>query len=108
MEAIVKPLAWSDMPPGMTMPFKMMRAPFIGWVMISVANMFVKKMIPEMIVRKLSKEEFEYYKKPYPTIASRKPVRVWPTEVPFDGKPKHTFEVIKSYPESTEGHGWTA
>ena len=43
MEAIVKPLAWSDMPPGMTMPFKMMRAPFIGWVMISVANIFVKK-----------------------------------------------------------------
>ena len=100
MEAIVKPLTWSGMPSNnLRIAFRMMRMPFIGWLMISVANMFVKKMIPDMIVRKLSKEEFEHYKEPYPTIASRKPVRVWPTEVPLDGKPKHTYEVIKSYSE---------
>ena len=100
MEAIVKPLTWSGMPSNnLRIAFRMMRTPFIGWLMISVANMFVKKMIPDMIVRKLSKEEFEHYKEPYPTIASRKPVRVWPTEVPLDGKPKHTYEVIKSYSE---------
>ena len=26
-------------------------------------------------------------------------MRVWPNEVPFDGKPKHTYEIIKSYGE---------
>ena len=36
---------------------------------------------------------------PYPTVASRKPVRVWPNEVPLDGKPKHTYDIIKSYGE---------
>jgi len=69
MEAMVKPLTWSGMPSvGLQIAFRMMRTPFVGWLMISVANMFVKKLVPDMIVRKLSKEEVEYYKKPYPTI----------------------------------------
>jgi len=50
-----------------------------------------------MIVRKLSKEEYDYYKKPYPTIASRKPVRVWPLEIPIDGKPKRVQEKVVAY-----------
>jgi len=97
MEAMVKPIKWSTMPADFVMAFKMFRTPFVGWLMISVANMFVKKMIPDTIVRKLSKEEFDTYLKAYPTIASRKPVRVWPTEVPIDGKPKHTHDLIESY-----------
>ena len=97
MEAMVKPIKSSSIPPNLRMAFKMMRAPYLGWLMISVANMFVKKMIPDTIVRKLSTEEFDNYLRPYPTIRSRKPVRVWPTEVPIDGKPKHTHDIIKSY-----------
>jgi len=100
MEAMVKPLTWKGMPSAsLRMAFRMMRTPGIGWLMISVANMFVKKLIPDMIVRKLSKEEIDYYEMPYPTIASRKSVRVWPMEVPFDGNPKHTYEIIKAYGE---------
>jgi len=97
MEAMLEPLTWSAMPPNMRMPVKMMRTPLIGWLIISVANVFVKKMIPDMIDRKLSKEEFEYYKKPYATIASRKPVRVWPMEIPIDGKPKRVYEKVDAY-----------
>jgi len=99
MEAMYKPLEWSDLPKDFKMMFKMLRTPFVGWLMVSVANMFVKKMIPEMIVRKLTKEEFDHYKKPYPTIASRKPVRVWPMEVPISGKPKGVVEKIGAYGE---------
>ncbi len=97
MEAIYKPMSWDQLPPGMDKMFKMLRTPFIGWLMISVANMFVKKMIPDMIVRKLTTEEFEYYKSPYPTISSRKPVRVWPMEVPLDGEPKRVHEKTAAY-----------
>ena len=97
MEAIFRPITWSSMPPGMKMPFKMLRTPFIGWFMISVANMFVRKMIPDMIVRKLNEEEIKYYKMPYPTISSRKPVRVWPLEIPIDGKPKRVHEKVEAY-----------
>ena len=99
MEAMVKPMSWNSMPSDMRLPFKLMRTPFIGWLMVSVANMFVKKLVPDTIVRKLSKEEFNNYLKPYPTIKSRKPVRVWPREVPLDGKPKNTHNIIKSYGE---------
>lgn len=97
MEAIYKTLTWSDMPKGMGKIFRVLRAPFFGWLIISVANMFVKKMIPDMIERKLTPEEFEYYKSAYPTIASRKPVRVWPQEIPIDGKPKRTHDKIQAY-----------
>lgn len=98
MEAMVKPLTWDGMPSAkLRVMFKMLRAPFVGWLMVSVANMFVNKMIPDMIVRKLSKEEHDHYREPYPTIASRKPVRVWPQEVPFDGSPAHTHKVIDGY-----------
>ena len=100
MEAMVRTLTWKGMPSsGLRMAFRMMRTPGIGWLMISVANMFVKKLLPDMIIRKLSKEEIDYYEMPFPTIASRKSVRVWPIEVPLDGNPKHTYEIIKAYGE---------
>lgn len=99
LEAIYKPIEWSEMPKDFKMAFKMMRTPFLGWLMISVGNMFLKKMLPDMIERKLTDEEFEYYKKPYQTIKSRKPVRVWPMEVPLGGKPKNVVAHVKAYSE---------
>ena len=99
MEAMIKPMEWNDFPKEFRMPFKMMRTPFVGWLMISVANMFVKKMLPDATIRKLSKEEFEYYLKPYPSIASRKPVRVWPKEVPLGGKPRRVNKKVAAYSE---------
>jgi len=97
MESLVKPMKGSDLPSDLKMMFLMMRMPILGWLMISVANMFVKQMIPKTIVRKLTSEELQNYLDPYPTISSRKPVRVWPTQVPIDGKPKNTNDLINSY-----------
>ena len=97
MEALIKTMNWEDFPKGYKMAFKMIRAPFIGWFMLSVANMFLKKIVPDSIVRKLSKEEFDHYLEPYPTIASRKPVRVWPTQIPINGKPSRMYDIISSY-----------
>jgi haloalkane dehalogenase len=97
MEAMTKPMTWKEMPKDMRLPFRMMRTPFIGWIMISVANMFIKKMIPDTIVRKLTKKEFDYYKKPFLTIKSRKPIRVWPQEVPLSGKPGGVVKIISDY-----------
>jgi len=97
MEAVYKPMQWKEMPNDMDKVFKMLRTPFIGWLMVSVGNMFVKKMLPDMIARKLTPEEFEHYKKPYPTIASRKPVRVWPQEVPIAGEPKGVHDKVSAY-----------
>ena len=99
MEALIKPMTWEDFPPEYKIIFRMIRAPFVGWLMLSVANMFLKKVLPDSIIRKLSKEEFDYYLKPYPTIASRKAVRVWPQQLPISGKPKHVYDKIAAYNE---------
>lgn len=55
-------------------------------------------MLPDMIVRKLSDEEQDFYASPYPTPKSRKPLLAWPQDVPFaDGKPTTATESIKSW-----------
>ena len=99
MEGMYKSLGWKDLPRDYQMAFRMMRTPGIGWLMINVGNIFLKKMLPEMIVRKLTEVETAYYNEPYPTIKSRKAVRVWPVDVPLGGKPKHSSDPIKAYHE---------
>ncbi|MEE8336050.1 MAG: haloalkane dehalogenase [Candidatus Neomarinimicrobiota bacterium] len=97
MEAMLRPMNWEDFPSGFKIGFKLFRTSRIGWLMISVMNMFVTRILPQAIVRKLSVEEKEYYAAPYKTIKSRKPVRQWPCEIPIEGKPEDMYEVIANY-----------
>ena len=97
MEAIVRPSKWSEFPRDFKMGFKLFRTPGVGWLMISVMNMFVKQILPQAIVRELSEEEKRYYASPYPTIASRKPVRQWPCEIPIDGTPADVHQAVEEY-----------
>ncbi|MCP4259788.1 MAG: haloalkane dehalogenase, partial [Planctomycetes bacterium] len=97
MEALVRPLNWSDFPSDFKTGFKLMRRPGIGWLMISAANMFVKQILPQAVVRELTEEEKTYYGEPYQTIASRKPVRQWPLEIPIEGKPADMHDIITRY-----------
>lgn len=97
MEAMVGPLTWAKLPADFRLAFRMMRTPGIGWLMIAVANMFIKKMLPQATHRKLSPEAQAYYASAFPTIASRKSVRQWPLEVPISGKPADNVAVIEAY-----------
>lgn len=97
MEAFLKPLKWEDMPSDEKMGFKLFRTPGIGWLMLSVMNMFLTQLVPKMIVRKLSVAEKDYYEAPFKTIQSRKPVRQWPCEIPIDGQPSDVHEIMSNY-----------
>ncbi len=97
MEAIVKTIRWADMPKEFSSGFKLLRTPFVGWLMISVMNGFVEKILPQAIVRKLTKEEMQKYREPYPTIKSRKPLRQWPLEIPINGKPERMGKIVAEY-----------
>lgn len=97
MEALVKPVRWDDFPPDFKMGFRLMRTPWIGWFMISVANMFVTQILPQAVVRPLSEEEMAHYREPFQTIASRKPVRQWPCEIPIDGTPQDVQAAVSEY-----------
>lgn len=97
MEALLRPMNWEDFPNKYKLGFRLFRAPGIGWLMISVMNVFVTKMLPQSIIRKLSAEEQDYYAAPYRSIKSRKAVRRWPCEIPISGKPEGVYEVIMDY-----------
>ena len=75
----------------------MIRMPVFGSLMVKTANIFVKKMLPDMISRDLTDTEMEYYTAPYPTSKSRKPLLAWPQDVPFGGKPKAVAEAVSSW-----------
>ncbi|MEL7002782.1 MAG: haloalkane dehalogenase [Bacteroidota bacterium] len=100
MEAIYKAPRWAATSPKVKKSFQMLRGRITGWLMIGVANMFVKSVLPKTVVRALSEEEKKNYAAPYPTIKSRKPLRVWPRQIPFDGTPKEVNDIIENY------HNW--
>ena len=50
MEAMTGPLTWPRMPSTFRAGFLFMRSPGIGWLMISVADMFVKKFYPNWYI----------------------------------------------------------
>jgi len=99
MEGMIRGLSIDDMPGSLRMAMRMMRAPVTGWLMISVANLFMKKMLPDLTYATLSPEALAYYRSAYPTIASRKPIRQWPREVPLDGVPADNAAVVEAYRE---------
>ena len=99
MEAVIRPITWEWLPKRFRTTFKLWRTPVIGWVMLSVANMFINQVIPRATMRELTDEELTHYREPYPTIASRKPVRTWPLEVPISGTPARVHDKVAAYNE---------
>ena len=102
MEAIIRPVKWSDFPGGFKTGFKLMRTPYLGWLMICGMNFFVTGILPKATIRKFTPDEMAYYKMPYKTIRSRKPVRVWPLEIPIDGKPARMHSIISGYSQKLQ------
>jgi haloalkane dehalogenase len=75
---------------------RMMRSPGCGWLMISVANIFLKKMLPDLTYAQMSPDALAYYRSAFPTVASRRAVRQWPLELPLDGIPAHNAAVVEA------------
>jgi haloalkane dehalogenase len=97
MEAILQPSRWSDFPLVARFLFKRFRHPVKGPRMIIQKNFFIEKVIPNFVVRKLTEKEMDYYREPFKEEASRKPVLVWPNEIPIEGYPQDNKEIIEAY-----------
>ncbi len=102
MEAMMKEFKWDGFPADVKMAMKMLRTPGFGWLMGGVLNIFLKQMLPKMVVRKLSAAETEVYQEPYKTIKSRKPVRQWPLEIPIEGHPADTHKMLLNYSQKLQ------
>lgn len=97
MEAIIRPMSWNEFPIGPRIGFKLFRMPGIGWLMLSVMNMFVTQILPQMTVRKLTDAEMSHYQAPFPSVHTRRPVRQWPREIPLNGQPADMVELVTAY-----------
>lgn len=102
MEAIVKPFTWKEFPKEFRIGFRLFRAPFIGWFLIMGLNMYVEKVMPRAIVRDLTDEEKNHYRKPFIRTHDRKPVRQWPREIPIAGTPEDVHQRVLEYSEKLQ------
>ncbi|MHA2277964.1 MAG: haloalkane dehalogenase [Candidatus Kariarchaeaceae archaeon] len=97
MEAMYNAPNFDEMQRSVKFSIKMIRAPLFGSLMVKRANIFIKKMLPDLIERELTKEEKEYYASPYPDAKSRNPLLAWPKSIPIKGKPADVASVVADY-----------
>jgi haloalkane dehalogenase len=97
MEAIVRPLTWADWPENARKIFQGMRSP-AGEDLVLQKNVFVERILPGSVLRKLSDEEMDAYRAPYREAGeSRRPVLQWPREIPVDGEPADVVKIVDEY-----------
>ena len=96
-EAIVRPIEWKDANLMERFIFKRFRHPEKGHKMIVKQNFFVKRFLPMMTRRKLSREEKAYYAASYLEEKNRKAVWVWPSQIAISGEPAFSHQVKSAY-----------
>jgi haloalkane dehalogenase len=96
MEAIVRPVTWDDWPEAATAIFRGFRSS-AGEDMVFDKNLFVEAILPASIMRQLSPEEHNEYRRPFTNPADRRPTLAWPREIPIDGEPRDVVEIVEAY-----------
>lgn len=96
VETFLRPLKWAELPPLGQELFRGFRTPGKGEEMILRDNMFIEFNLTHGLAH-LSPEDHDVYRAPYPTEASRKPLLVWPREIPFDGEPADVHARMVAY-----------
>lgn len=97
MEAIVRPVTWDEWPAGAVDIFTAMRSD-AGEEMVLTKNLFVEAILPSSILRKLSDDEMNEYRRPFATAGEdRRPTLTWPRQIPIEGEPADVVEIVQSY-----------
>ena len=99
MEAIVRPMTWEEWPEASRNLFQGFRSP-AGEEIIIEKNVFVERVLPGSVLRKLTEEEMEVYRRPYiGERESRRPTLTWPREIPIEGEPFDVVQIVSEYAE---------
>ena len=97
MEGIVKPITWDEWPENATKVFQGFRSE-AGESMVLDKNIFVERVLPSSIMRELSEEEMDEYRRPFLNPGEdRRPTLSWPRQIPIQGEPKRVVEVVENY-----------
>nr|HET6904953.1 hypothetical protein [Ktedonobacteraceae bacterium] len=60
--------------------------------------MFVERILPASLIRHLSDEEMEVYRRTYLEPGeSRRPTLTWPREIPIDGEPADVTQIVDGH-----------
>ena len=102
MEVFLGPLTWDRFPGRKKEIFQSFRTPEVGWDIIVNQNMFIEKILPGSVVRKLTEAEPNHYREPFLDPESRKPVWRWPNELPIEGEPKDVHQAVETYSEQLQ------
>ncbi len=99
MEAIVRPLTWEEWPEPSRALFQAMRSS-AGEDIILVKNVFVERILPASVMRRLGNEEMAVYRRRYLQAGeTRRPTLTWPRQIPLDGDPADVVAIVQDYSE---------
>jgi haloalkane dehalogenase len=97
MEGIVRPVSWDEWPEAARGVFQGFRST-AGEEMVLDKNTFVERVLPGSILRDLSEEEMEIYRRPFQNSGEdRRPTLTWPRQIPIDGTPADVVEIVQAY-----------
>ena len=96
MEAIVRPITPADGPSKLR-PVLMALRSDEGEELILNQNMFVERVLPDLVLRKLSEFEMAEYRRPFLKSEDRWPTLTWPRQIPIAGTPADVVAIADSY-----------
>ena len=97
MEGIVRPVTWDEWPDAATAVFQGFRSP-AGEEMVLEKNVFVERVLPGSILRELTAEEMEVYRRPFRNAGEdRRPTLSWPRQIPISGEPQEVVDLVQAY-----------
>jgi haloalkane dehalogenase len=95
MEAILRDIPWNEFPSEIAGVFRSFRTSGVGEKLVLEDNVFIERILPGAILRKLRAEEMDAYRAPYPTAASRRPILAWPRQLPLGGEPPEIIAMLR-------------
>ncbi len=97
MEAIVRPLTWDEWPAEARGIFQAFRSA-AGEELILERNLFLERVLPGSVLRQLSEEEMQNYRRPFARPGEdRRPTLSWPRQLPIDGEPEDVCAIVAEY-----------
>jgi haloalkane dehalogenase len=94
LEAVAETYSWSEYPEGARPRFQALRSP-AGEQMVLEHNTFIEDNLPRTILRTLSDEEMNEYRRPFAEPGEgRRPTLSWARQLPIDGEPTDVTEIV--------------
>jgi haloalkane dehalogenase len=97
MEGIVRPVvSWDEWSAAATPIFQGFRSDK-GEAMILERNMFIERVLPGSVLRKLTEAEMTEYRRPFLQAQDRWPTLTWPRQIPIAGEPADVVQICAAY-----------